>query len=109
MAIKPKIEVSVGGKASYSSLPIITSRELFSSHLATNKALLCTCRKEPSVPERHGSVHIQHRSLIEMVSMRQAAAWTASNLRYAPFRMERILASHIHNAEHPRMAKHGET
>jgi hypothetical protein len=41
--------------------------------------------------------------------MRQAAAWTASNLRYASFRMKQILASHIHNAERPRMAKRGET
>jgi hypothetical protein len=40
--------------------------------------------------------------------MRQAAAWTASNLRYAPFEMERVLASHFHNAERPRMAKRGE-
>jgi hypothetical protein len=37
------------------------------------------------------------------------AAWTASNLRYAPLGMKRILASHIPNAERPRMAKRGET
>jgi hypothetical protein len=41
--------------------------------------------------------------------MHQAAAWTASNLRYAPFRMKWIIASHIHNAERPRMAKRAET
>jgi hypothetical protein len=35
---------------------------------------------EPFVPAHHESVHIQYRSLIETVSMRQAAAWTASNL-----------------------------
>jgi hypothetical protein len=46
---------------------------------------------------------------IEMVSMRQAIAWTASNLGYAPFEMKRTLASHIQNAERPRMAKCGET
>jgi hypothetical protein len=34
---------------------------------------------------RHESVHIQYRSLIETVSMRQAAAWTASNLGNPPF------------------------
>jgi hypothetical protein len=44
-----------------------------------------------------------------MVSMRQATAWTASNIRYTPFRMKWILASLIHNAERPRMAKYGET
>jgi hypothetical protein len=37
------------------------------------------------------------------------AARTASNLRYAPFGMKRILAFHIQNAERPRMAKRGET
>jgi hypothetical protein len=37
------------------------------------------------------------------------AAWTASNLGYTPFGMKRILASHIQNAERPRMAKRGET
>jgi hypothetical protein len=41
--------------------------------------------------------------------MRQAAAWTVSNLGYAPLGMKRTLASHIQNAEHPRMAKCGET
>jgi hypothetical protein len=83
--INPKIEVSAGGKAFYLSLPIKTSRELLGTHLATNEALLCTYRKEPFVPARHRSVPIQYRSLTEMVSMRQAAAWTASNLRYTPF------------------------
>jgi hypothetical protein len=75
--IKTKIEVNAGGKAFYSSLPIITSRELLGIHLTTNEALLCTCRKEPSVPAGHGSAHIQYRSLIETISMRQTAAWTA--------------------------------
>jgi hypothetical protein len=37
------------------------------------------------------------------------AAWTTSNLRHAPFGMKLILASHIQNAERPRMAKRGET
>jgi hypothetical protein len=37
------------------------------------------------MPARHESVHIHYRSLIEMVSMRQAAAWTASNLGSPPF------------------------
>jgi hypothetical protein len=41
--------------------------------------------------------------------MRQAAAWTTSNLGYTPFGMKRTLASHFHNAERPRMAKRGET
>jgi hypothetical protein len=41
--------------------------------------------------------------------MRQAAAWTASNLGYTPFRMKRILALHLHNAKRPHMAKRGET
>jgi hypothetical protein len=41
--------------------------------------------------------------------MCQATAWTASNLRYAPFLMKWILALHIHNAERPRIAKRGET
>jgi hypothetical protein len=44
-----------------------------------------------------------------MAHMRLAVAWTASNLGYAPFGMKRIIASHIQNAEHPRMAKRGET
>jgi hypothetical protein len=44
-----------------------------------------------------------------MVSMRQAAAWAGSNLRYAPFGIKRILALHIHNAERPRMEKRGKT
>jgi hypothetical protein len=46
---------------------------------------------------------------IETVSMRQAAAWTASNLGYAPFGMKWTLASHIQNAERLRMANRGET
>jgi hypothetical protein len=29
----------------YSSLPILSSRELYGTRLATNEALLCTCRK----------------------------------------------------------------
>jgi hypothetical protein len=37
------------------------------------------------MPARHESVHIHYRSLIETVSMRQAAAWTASNLGHPPF------------------------
>jgi hypothetical protein len=41
--------------------------------------------------------------------MCQAAAWTASNLGYAPFGMKQTLASHIHNVERPCMAKRGET
>jgi hypothetical protein len=41
--------------------------------------------------------------------MRQVVAWTASNLGYAPFGMKWILASHIHNVEHPHMEKRGET
>jgi hypothetical protein len=41
--------------------------------------------------------------------MCQAAAWTASNLGYAPFGMKQTLASYIHNAERPCMAKRGET
>jgi hypothetical protein len=65
--------------------------------------------KEPFVPAHHESVHIQYHPLIDTVSMPQAAAWTASNLRYAPFGMKRIHASHIHNVERPRMAKRGET
>jgi hypothetical protein len=36
-------------------------------------------------------------------------AWTSSNLGHAPFGMKRIFASHIQNAERPRMAKRGET
>jgi hypothetical protein len=40
---------------------------------------------EPFVPARHESVHIHYRLLIETVSMRQAAAWTASNLGHPPF------------------------
>jgi hypothetical protein len=40
---------------------------------------------EPFVPARHERVHIQYRSLIEMVSMCQAAAWIASNLGHPPF------------------------
>jgi hypothetical protein len=40
---------------------------------------------EPFVPARHESVHIRYRSLIETVSMRQATAWTASNLGHPPF------------------------
>ena len=108
-AIKPKIRSQRRWQGFYSSLPIIASRELHGTHLASNEALLCTCRKEPSVPARHRSVHIQYRSLIETVSMRQAAAWTASNLRHSPFWMECILASHIHNAKRPCMAKRGET
>jgi hypothetical protein len=40
---------------------------------------------EPFVPARHESVHINYRSLIETVPMRQAAAWTASNLGHPPF------------------------
>jgi hypothetical protein len=109
MAIKPKIEVSACDKAFNSSLPIITSRELLGTHLASNEVLLCTCRKEPFMSARHGSVHIQYRSLIETVSMRQAAAWTTSNLRYTPFGMKQILSSHFRNVEHPRVAKCGET
>jgi hypothetical protein len=54
------------------SLHIITSRKLLGTHLATNEALLCTCKKESSVPARHGSVHTQYRSLIETISMRLA-------------------------------------
>jgi hypothetical protein len=34
-AIKPKIGVSAGGKATITSLPIITSRELYGTCLAT--------------------------------------------------------------------------
>jgi hypothetical protein len=41
--------------------------------------------------------------------MRQAAAWTVSNLGYTSFGMKRILASHIKNAECPLMAIRGET
>jgi hypothetical protein len=37
------------------------------------------------VPARNESVRIHYRSLIEMVSMRQAAAWTTSNLGHPPF------------------------
>jgi hypothetical protein len=37
------------------------------------------------------------------------AAWTASDLRYTPFGMKQILASHIPNVERPRMEKRGET
>jgi hypothetical protein len=44
-----------------------------------------------------------------MVPMHQATTWTASNLIYTPFLMKRIRASHIHNAERPRMAKCGKT
>jgi hypothetical protein len=40
---------------------------------------------EPFVLARHESVHIHYRSLIGTVSMRQAAAWTVSNLGYSPF------------------------
>jgi hypothetical protein len=40
---------------------------------------------EPFVPAHHESIHIHYRSLIEMVSMCQAAAWTASNLGHPPF------------------------
>jgi hypothetical protein len=40
---------------------------------------------EPFVPAHHESVHIQYCSLKETVSMRQAAAWTASNLENPPF------------------------
>jgi hypothetical protein len=36
------------------------------------------------VPARHESVHIHYRSLIETVSMRQAAAWKASILGHPP-------------------------
>jgi hypothetical protein len=36
-------------------------------------------------------------------------AWTVSNLGHAPFGMKRIPASHIQNAERPRMEKRGET
>jgi hypothetical protein len=39
---------------------------------------------EPFVPARH-NIHIQYRFLIETISMRQAAAWTASNLGNPPF------------------------
>jgi hypothetical protein len=41
--------------------------------------------------------------------MRQATAWTASNLGYATFGMKWTLASHIQTVERPYMAKHGET
>jgi hypothetical protein len=46
---------------------------------------------------------------IETVSIRQAAAWTVSNLGYATFGMKHTLTSHIQNAECPRMATRGET
>jgi hypothetical protein len=45
MAIEPKIEVSAGG-GRYSSLPIISSRELYGTRLTTNEALLCTVGAE---------------------------------------------------------------
>jgi hypothetical protein len=45
MTIMPKIEVSAGGKAFIRLFPIICSRELLGTHLATIEALLCTCRK----------------------------------------------------------------
>jgi hypothetical protein len=37
------------------------------------------------MPARHESVHIHYRLLIETIYMRQAAAWTASNLGHPPF------------------------
>jgi hypothetical protein len=45
------------------ALPIISSRELYGTRLATSEVLLCTCRKEPFVPAHHGSIHIHCRSL----------------------------------------------
>jgi hypothetical protein len=41
--------------------------------------------------------------------LRGKAAWTGSNLGYAPFGIKRTLASHFHNVKCPRMAKRGET
>jgi hypothetical protein len=37
MAIKPKIEVSAGGRATITSLPTISSRELYDTRLMTNE------------------------------------------------------------------------
>jgi hypothetical protein len=37
MAIKPKFEVSAGGRATITSLPIISSRELYDTRLTTKE------------------------------------------------------------------------
>jgi hypothetical protein len=51
MAIKPKSMLVLVARLLFIP-PIITSRELLSTHLASTEALLCTCRKEPSVLAR---------------------------------------------------------
>jgi hypothetical protein len=80
MAIKPKIEVSAGGKA-FNRLSIISNRELYGTRLTTNEALLCTCRKRTFHASTSRKCPHTLPFTIETVPMRQAAAWTASYLR----------------------------
>jgi hypothetical protein len=79
--------------------PIITSRELLGTHLATNEALLCTCRKR-TLPCQHvteastyitvhyrNDIHVLSRCM-DSVQPRTPSVW-----------MECILALHVRHAE----------
>jgi hypothetical protein len=100
-------------QGTYTFLPIITNRELVDAHLATYETRLVYLQKiiehnEPFMPAlMKASTYIaaHYRNGTHAFN----ATWTASNLRYTPFWMKQILASHIHNAERPHMTKRGET
>jgi hypothetical protein len=76
----------------YSSLPIISSRELYSTHLATNEALLCTCRKWTFHTSTSRKCPHTLPFTIETWQARTPSVW-----------MECILTSHTRHAECSRM------
>ena len=101
----PKTEVSAGGMAQNTSLLIIASRKAIrstrnGSRLVYLQKMNLSCQHSRKRPHTLPFT-------IETVSMRQAAAWTASNLGH--LRLNGLVLSRLLIAERTCMAKHGVT
>ena len=100
-----EIVVSAGGKAQYTSLLIIATRKTIGSKRKGSR-LVYLQKMNLSCQHSRKRPHTLPFT-IETVSMRQAAAWTASNLGH--LRLNGVVLYRLLIAERTSMAKHGVT